>query len=79
MRYDEVRIGSEDEKYSLNIGDGVQGSYIIGTGDKLKSRHDGMKFSTYDQDNDNNGTLFFFYEKIFEHILCNNFRYLTSF
>ena len=52
MRYDEVRIGSEDEKYSLNIGDGVQGSYIIGTGDRFKAQNDGKMFTTYDQDND---------------------------
>ncbi|XP_066914253.1 ficolin-1-like isoform X2 [Clytia hemisphaerica] len=52
MIFDEVRIGSEAEKYSLNIGDAMTGSYVT-SGGKLKNQNDGKKFTTYDQDNDN--------------------------
>ena len=45
--YDSFRVGSEGEKYVLHLGE------FTGTGgDSMSSMHNGMKFSTKDQDND---------------------------
>ena len=45
--YDTFRVGSEGEKYVLHLGE------FTGTGgDSMSSMHNGMKFSTKDQDND---------------------------
>ncbi|XP_017872506.1 PREDICTED: fibrinogen-like protein A [Drosophila arizonae] len=48
--YDQFSIGSEDEKYFLY----VLGSYKGNAGNALQ-HHSGKKFTTYDQDNDDNG------------------------
>ncbi|XP_054086453.1 fibrinogen C domain-containing protein 1-like [Zeugodacus cucurbitae] len=47
--YDSFAVGDESQKYELNI----LGNYSGNAGDSLLGYHDGEKFSTYDQDNDN--------------------------
>ncbi|XP_054088937.1 ficolin-2-like [Zeugodacus cucurbitae] len=47
--YDSFAVGGENEKYALNI----LGKYSGSASDSLIGTHDGQKFSTYDQDNDN--------------------------
>ncbi|XP_011182451.1 ryncolin-1 [Zeugodacus cucurbitae] len=47
--YESFAVADENEKYALNI----LGPYTGDAGDALLGYHDGQKFSTYDQDNDN--------------------------
>ncbi|XP_011196376.1 fibrinogen-like protein 1 [Zeugodacus cucurbitae] len=47
--YDSFAVGEENAKYPLN----VLGKYSGSAGDSLHGQHEGQKFSTYDQDNDN--------------------------
>ena len=51
-QYDSFHVGSPLSKYRLTLGD-YQGGDV--PGDSF-SVHDGMQFSTYDQDNDNKGS-----------------------
>ena len=48
-QYGYFNIGNADSKYMLNVGD-----YSGTAGDSLIPGHNGQKFSTYDQDNDQN-------------------------
>jgi ficolin len=50
--YDSVRIANEVDKYRLTLG-----SYIRGDAGNSLSRHNGMRFSTKDQDNDIQATV----------------------
>lgn len=50
-KYDKFKVGSEDDKYFIE----ELGEYSGDAGDSL-SYHKGRKFSTKDQDNDNNPT-----------------------
>ncbi|XP_036320127.1 ficolin-2-like [Rhagoletis pomonella] len=46
--YESFAVGDEEEKYALNI----IGKYSGTAGEALKDFHDGQKFSTFDEDND---------------------------
>ncbi|XP_054729645.1 ficolin-1-like [Anastrepha obliqua] len=47
-KYESFAVGNEEEKYALNI----LGKYSGTAGEALRGYHDGQKFSTFDQDND---------------------------
>ena len=51
IEYDSFFIGPEEQKFQLTIGNKIFGSLV----DSFTS-HNGMKFSTYDQDNENSGS-----------------------
>ena len=83
VKYETFEIGDETSKYTLKISDVSGNAPMLNATHSFLSYHNNMKFSTYDQDNDNAsgdcsntyGRVGWWFEMCYSTLLTGNYKF----